>query len=171
MTVLKDEMAKKSLLASLPGGRVFQCKLTGIVVDPLPATADTTSSSSSSLNDLMKKSQSNPLLNRSTSQQVEEIINFFSELNTNDTQRLSFSMPSYLVTNVQYNKCNQYSFLVTTNGDVFFFKMVLNSLSRTPIWHRNLTGLVVMNYYKCDINVRSFFHSFIMLHTRKIYYA
>ena len=127
MTVLKDEMAKKSLLASLPGGRVFQCKLTDIVVDTLPAltTADTTtsSSSSSSLNDLMKKSQSNPLLNRSTSQQVEEIINFFSELNTKDTQRISFSMPSYLVTNVQYNKCNQYSFLVNTNGDVFFFKM------------------------------------------------
>ena len=154
MTVLKDETSKKSLLAALPGGRVFQCKLSSNdFVQTLPA--DT--SSSSSLSDLMKKSQSNPLLNRSTSQQVEEIINFFSELNTNEVQRLPFSMPSYLVTNVTYNKCNQYSFLVTTNGDIFFFKMVLNSLSRTPIWHRNLTGLVVMNYYKCDINVKDSF--------------
>ena len=140
-------------MVSLSGGRVFQCKLsTSELIDSMPRET----SSSSSLSDQIKKGYSNPILSRSPSQPIEEIINFFSELNTNDLNRVSFSMPSYLVTNVQYNKCNQYSFLVTTNGDIFFFKMVLNSLSRTPIWHRNLTGLVVMNYYKCDINVSSF---------------
>ena len=151
ITVSKDGANKKSLLVSLSGGRVFQCKLSSN--ENTDMTHESNSSSSSSLSELAKN-QSHKLLNRSISQPVEEIINFFSEINSVESQqRVSFSMPSYLVTNVQYNKCDQYSFLVTTNGDIFFFKMSSN-LSRTPIWHRNLAGLVVMNYYKCDINVR-----------------
>jgi hypothetical protein len=139
--VFKDETAKKSILVSLPGGRVFHCKFSDTFSPP------TDYASTCSLADLGSITNNTNTNKSTTNQPTEELINFFSELPSQ-----SSSMPSYLVTNVQFNKCSQYSFLVTTNGDIFFFKMALNNLSRTPIWHRNLAGLVVMKYYKCDIN-------------------
>lgn len=88
---------------------------------------------------------------------MEELVNFFAELNLLEIERAA--IPTYFVPNVTFNKSDQHAFLITMNGDVFFFKM--NSASslagsspvKTPIWHSNINALV-MKYYKVDINVR-----------------
>jgi hypothetical protein len=84
---------------------------------------------------------------------MEEVVNYFSDLNQFEVERAI--IPSYLVTNVTYNKSDQYGFLITMNGDIFFFKLNLNGSTplKTAIWHSNINALV-MKYYKEDINVR-----------------
>lgn len=71
----------------------------------------------------------------------------------NDWQRTS--MLSYLVTNVTYNKSNQYAYLITMSGDVYFFKMTAGNFPiKTYLWHRSINAIVLKGY-KIDINVIS----------------
>lgn len=82
---------------------------------------------------------------------MEEVVNFYAELSSADIERST--IPTYLVANVTYNKSDQYAFLITMGGDVFFYKMSINSSTlKTPLWHCNINALV-MKYYKVDINV------------------
>ena len=110
---------------------------------------DSNSSSASSLSDLVQ--HSSKITNKSSNYTVEEMINFFAEINSNDMQRSN--LPCFLVTNVNFNKCNQYGFLITVSGDIFFFRLALNGIpNKTPIWQRNINA-IVMKYYRIDINV------------------
>ncbi len=62
---------------------------------------------------------------------------------------------TFLVPNVVYNKSNQYAYLITMNGDVYFFKMTPTDSFpiRTYIWHRSINA-IVLKCYKVDINVK-----------------
>ena len=57
---------------------------------------------------------------------MEEVVNFFPELNLLEIERAA--IPTYLVTNVTYNKSDQYAFLITMNGDVFFFGLTVRAM-------------------------------------------
>ncbi len=64
------------------------------------------------------------------------------------------SQPAYLVTNVIFNKMNDYAFLIKSNGEIFFFQLknIADGLIRSYIWHRNL-NVFIMKYFKLDVNV------------------
>lgn len=116
-------------------------------------TGQSNSSSASSLADLIQNPLAfSPLQQKVSNCLTEEVVNFFAELNILEIDRAA--IPTYLVSNVTYNKSDQYAFLITMNGDVFFFKMNLTGPEpiKTPIWHSNINALV-MKYYKIDINV------------------
>lgn len=137
------------LLATQSGGRLVVCKPITTIE---PITGHSNSSSASSLTDLIQNSLIFSPRQQKVNSLMEEVVNFFPELNLLEIERAA--IPTYLVTNVTYNKSDQYAFLITMNGDVFFFKMNLIGPGpiKTPIWHSNINALV-LKYYKVDINV------------------
>ena len=149
--MVKDFINTKDLVATQPGGRVFLCKQT----IPVDFKLESNSSSTSSLIDLSYNYNQSSHSTRSTfiSNPFEEIVNFFDDLSPSDPNRPV--LPTYIVANVNFNKSSQYAYLITTNGSIFFYKMVMqnNTIIKTPIWHRNI-DVIVMKYYKVDINVK-----------------
>lgn len=151
------------LVATQSGGRLVACKPSAIMESSHSSAATgggahSNSSSASSLTDLIQNSlifsprQQQP---KPANSLMDECVNFFAELNLLEIDRAA--IPTYLVTNVTYNKSDQYAFLITMNGDVFFFRMNLAAVGppgpiKTPIWHSNINALV-LKYYKVDINV------------------
>lgn len=148
ISVFRDHSSVKTLLTTQPGGRVVVCKPVNII----ETIVQSNSSSASSLTDLIQNSVIFSPKQQKVNSAIEEVVNFFTELNLLEVERAS--IPTYLVTNVTYNKSDQFAFLITMNGDIFFFKMALNSSNsiKNPIWHTNINALV-MKYYKIDINV------------------
>ncbi|CAF0755833.1 unnamed protein product [Brachionus calyciflorus] len=140
--IYKDSSNIRHLLVTQPGSYVYVCK-------PIQASElldESNSSSTSSLSDFIQKSL---ILSSNAKQklnnQIEEFINFFSELNPTEIDKSTIQ--TFLVPNVNYNKSDQYGYLITMNGDVFFFK----NTQKTAIWHLSINALV-MKYYKVDIN-------------------
>ena len=163
MCLTKDFLNNKDLLVTQSGGRVVHCKLNSLQMDVSTLSAV---SSSSSLVDLANNttgninyteiSSNNRLSYAKQSSNAastnEEVVNFFSEISSADSQKSN--MPTYLVTNVCYKKSNNYAFLVTATGDVFFFKLINSNFPiKAPIWHISLNNIVVMRYFKVDVNV------------------
>jgi hypothetical protein len=74
----------------------------------------------------------------------EEVINFSQ--NNNETT----SMQCFMATNVNYEKCDQYAFMIGLSGDLFFFKYEIPI--KKPIWHKQLNS-IVLKYFKIDIDV------------------
>lgn len=164
--IFRDSLNIKHLFATQPGGHAFVCK-TVQVADSLN---NSNSSSTSSLSDLIQKSLVLSKEKQKTSNLTEEAINFFTEINPIEVERSTIH--TYLVTNINFNKSNQYAYLITMNGDIFFFKMSLNNFNsngslKTPLWHRNINSLV-LKYYKVDINVRT--GEQIKFHTKNLTY-
>lgn len=113
---------------------------------------ESNSSSTSSLSDLVQKSLILSTSKQKTSNLLEEQLNFFTEINSLEIERST--IPTFLVTNINFNKSDQNGYLITMNGDVFFYKMNFGSNLplKTALWHRNISSLV-LKYYKVDINV------------------
>jgi hypothetical protein len=101
-------------------------------------------SSSSSFSSLSQAAQILPLSN------IDVLVNFSND----ESDSNNLSQPSYLVTNVAFNKINDYAFLIKSNGEIFFFQItnIGDNPTKSYIWHRNL-NVFVMRYFKLDINV------------------
>lgn len=147
--IFRDHLNIKNLLVSQPGGRIIICKPS----QTIDSIGHSNSSSASSLTDLIQNSLIFSPKQHKINSLMEEVVNYFSDLNQFEVERSI--IPTYLVTNVTYNKSDQYGFLITMNGDIFFFKLNLNGSTplKTAIWHSNINALV-MKCYKEDINVR-----------------
>jgi hypothetical protein len=91
---------------------------------------------------------------------VEEIVNFLDETSDQASNLLKKSIPCFLVTNVSFDKSDNFAYLITSDGDVYFFQMENfgEISSKNVIWHKSL-NVFVMNYYKYDINVSCIFWS------------
>lgn len=89
---------------------------------------------------------------------MKQVVNFLPDSSVGDVQRRS--LPTFLVPNVVYNKSNQYAYMITMNGDVYFFKMTLGAFPlKTYIWHKSINA-IVLKCYKVDINVSQKFYLF-----------
>lgn len=132
-----------------PGGVAVLCKLPPVVESKL----ESNSSSASSLADLaINQTASTSLKSSSFTNSFEEIVNFSSEITSFDSNRNN--VPTFLVPNVNFNKSNTYAYMVTMNGDIFFFKLSMNNVTnKAPIWHRSINNIIVMKCHKLDINV------------------
>jgi hypothetical protein len=86
---------------------------------------------------------------------VDTLVNFSNE--QSDSNNLS--QPSYLVSNVVFNKMNDYAFLIKSNGEIYFFQItnIADTPNKSYIWHRNI-NVFVMKCFKFDINVTLFFN-------------
>ena len=132
-------------------------KLTGARVMLLgikPNSDSIIESNSSSFSSLSQFTQNQGALQQNLSM-VDEIMSFCNETEnsnqTNDNSKLC--NPSFLITNVTFNKSSNYAFLVTSNGDIFFFKInIADTVNKLVIWHRNI-NVFIMKYFKVDINV------------------
>lgn len=139
MHIIKDFINSKDLIATQPGGRAFILKSS-----QMPVFSN--SSSSSSLTDLTFNNQSTASAKSTSIDKFEEVVNFLLESKQN------CNLPSFLVGNVTYNKSNQYAYMITMSGDVYFFKMTPGSFPiRTQLWHRSINA-IVLKCYKVDIN-------------------
>ncbi len=161
--MVKDFVNGKDLIATQPGCRAMLCK-------PMHANITKTefsnSSSSSSLTDLTYNANNNTnettnnvnqtsfsVKSNSFTANFEEFVCFTNEITSVETQLQRANLPTYLVTNVKYNKSTQYAYMITMNGDVFFFKMNLDNYpAKIPIWYRSI-NVIVLKWHKTDINV------------------
>lgn len=144
------------LLATQTGGRVVHCKLN----TPEYGTLSTVSSSSSlidlasvaNLNTNSGDLKQSSAQFRQQSNVSDEVVNYYSEIHSTDSHKAN--LPTFLVCNVSYKKSNNYAFLLTMNGEIFFFKMLNNANYpiKQPIWHQTL-NVIVMRYFKLDIDV------------------
>ena len=83
-----------------------------------------------------------------------KVVNFLPDSCVKDVHRAN--LQTFLVPNVVFNKSNQYAYLITMNGDVYFFKMKMSDSCpiRTFLWQRSINA-IVLKCYKVDINVKS----------------
>ena len=65
------------------------------------------------------------------------------------------TIPSFILTNVSCMRQQQYAFLVTFNGDIFFINLSQLIFNHSKIWHRSINN-IVLNCFKVDINVNYF---------------
>jgi hypothetical protein len=136
----------KHLIVTVPGYRGFQI----IRMAKLVSNASSTSSLSDSISKMNKQqltTDSKPTIPIEFTK--EEIMNFLSFSLSTDVDKIS--MPTHLATNVMFNKCDQYAYMITVNSDVFFFKYESLPI-KAPIWHRQINALV-LKYFKIDIDV------------------
>jgi hypothetical protein len=96
---------------------------------------------------------------------LEEILNLSSELSNQDPLNLS-CLPTYLLTNITCHLSNQYAYLVTFNGDIFFINLANLVSKKSKIWYRSINNNVV-NCFKADINVRI---SFYLMHHLVVFF-
>ena len=150
MHIVRDALNVNNLIATQPGARVLLCKSLQTTINSSKVELSN-SSSSSSLTELVSNNQTS--FSTSFINSFEEAVNFTSEIISVETDAQRANLPTYLVSNVCFNKSNQYAYLVTMNGDVFFFKMTIGGVTiKAPIWHRSVNA-IVMKCYKIDINV------------------
>ncbi len=168
MNIVKDYINSKDLLVTQPGGIVILCKSTLTTID---SKLESNSSSSSSLADLTFNNNSTVSLKSSSFiNSFEEVANFSAEINSFDSNRTV--IPTFLITNINFNKSNSYAYLVTMSGEIFFFKLSIDkSLNKIPIWHKSIHNIIVMKCSKIDVNV--FFKSINsnLLHCFKFFFA
>jgi hypothetical protein len=147
--IFKDMEGIKHLIVTVPGYRGFQ-------IIKLVKLGGSNASSASSLYDSISKLRKQQLSDCKPSIPIEftkeEIMNFISFSQSTDVDKLS--MPTHLATNVMFNKCDQYAYMITVNSDVFFFKYDSMPI-KAPIWHRQINALV-LKYFKLDIDVTFF---------------
>lgn len=172
--MVRDAENMKHLLITQPGYRVIQI-FEGIKIartaNPLLTTATTTSNSSSttSLNDSAigsKAKQSIVSLGQDKIAKFydEEVLNFQSSVS--DKQQ-PLERATFIISNVCYDKSDQYGFMLTLNGDVLFYRHDPaqgssrkndsdSSVSTNQVlWHRQING-AVLSCFKYDINVYFF---------------
>jgi hypothetical protein len=155
------------LLATQPGCRIKDCKLKS-----QQRQEDSLSSSTSSLNEIItaktkmaEQKQVKPLpltpqmseLNEpefprsdsmefkySTSEEIFNLCDFQSSKNNKN--------PTFLLANIFYKKSNNFAFLLTLTGDVFFFNLTENFKDNSYIWYRDLQSPILF-YAKADLIV------------------
>lgn len=83
---------------------------------------------------------------------IEESVNFFADLSTQDIDKSAIQ--TFLVTNISYNGSDSYGYMITMNGDIFFYRQSPNvsTSQKKAIWHLNINALII-SYFKVDINV------------------
>lgn len=82
---------------------------------------------------------------------LEEILNLSSEITSCDATNLT-SLPTYFITNITCQQSNQYSYMVTFNGDIFFINLSNLISKKSKIWYRCLNNAII-SCYKADIDV------------------
>lgn len=149
MHIVRDYLNGKDLIVTQPGGKAILCKSTLTNESRL----ESNSSSSSSLADLtFNQNSSISLKSSSFINSYEEAVNFSSEISSFEANRTT--VPTFLITNVNFNKSNTFAYMVTMNGDIFFYKFAINgSPNKTPLWHKSINNIIVMKCHKLDINV------------------
>lgn len=156
------------LLATQPGSRIRDCKLKSQLHQ-----SDSSSSSTSSLNDLVavkhKITEQKPTKPLSMTPQTIDLNE--SEMPRSDSIEFKYSSseqffnlgefqsskstknPTFLIANVFYRKSNNFAFLLTLNGDVFFLNITDNFKNNSYIWHRDLQTPILF-YSKADLIVK-----------------
>ncbi len=155
--MIKDSLNEKYLIGTQPGARAYIMRTAQTIATSTTVTSQNNSKINSSKIELSNSSSSSSLYTNNLLTNYEECINFTNEIfSTELTNIQRANLPTYLITNVKFNKSNQYAYLITMNGDVFFFKMTVGNLPiKTAIWHRSI-NVIVLKCHKIDINVRNF---------------
>jgi hypothetical protein len=166
--IFKDLDNIKHLIVTVPGYRGFQI----IKLLKLGSNNSSSSSLTESINKLSKQREQLATARKSPVAALqpieftkEEVVNFVSFSHSTDVDKVS--MPTHLATNVMFNKCDQYAYMITVNSDVFFFKYESMPI-KAPIWHRQINALV-LKYFKMDIDVRAQIETYNFVHHKIIF--
>jgi hypothetical protein len=150
-TVCSSFKSSAFLLVTLSDTRV-------LMLNSSSGSSGSSSSTAESTNTLNSSTSSFSSLFNATTSNIPDIIEVanLNSIKTATAATTPCAMPCFLFTNVHFNKQNNYSFMVTSDGEVFFFRIEATKNVREYIWHRAL-GKLIINQFKIDINVRSWF--------------